>query len=93
MVSVTTLVFGSRLKVTTGFSELIVEGRAGCAQGFARPGMMRHVATTVALTPNEVFSTAALAGAAAATHAIDTAARSRILCLPTPASPVRLSGQ
>ena len=54
---------------------------------------MRQVATTVALTPNEVFSTAALAGAAPATHAIKTAARSRTLRLPTPPSPVRLSVQ
>lgn len=89
----TTSVLGSRLKVTTGFSALMVAGWTGRTQGLGWPGVMRQVATTVALTPNEVFTTAALAGPAPAAHAINTAARSRTLRLPTPASPVPSSVQ
>ena len=40
---------------------------------------MRQVATTVALTPKDVFTTAAAAGAAPATPAINTTARSQMV--------------
>ena len=81
-------VVGSWLIVTTGFSVTVARGcPAAGAQGFACPGTIRQVATTVAWTPNEVLTTAASAGAAAVKQATSTTAHSRHLEFSTFALP------
>jgi hypothetical protein len=75
-------VFGSLLKVTTGFGAptgappdpVLPDGRCVGAHPLGSPGTTWQVATTVTLTPNDVVLVAAAAGAANTAKAAATAA-------------------
>jgi hypothetical protein len=88
MVWVTRPVFGSRLKLTTGFTTIAVEAWPDeRAQGFVWPAMIRHEVTTITVTPNDALITAASAGAVPARPATRAAAQSHLLRLFTRTSP------